>query len=251
MSWVSRRIVPYILLGSTLLWLAACSLGGSSTGSGTTPVATTTASAGDATAILNRAQHAPLKDTSFSISVTAGSSNGTVPPNAATVTGSGALTTNPHRTEFDFSSISLFGASTSAEVIIDENQVVYAKVPPLNQWVKVDPNQLKLQIGTLEVLDYTAIKSPVLIGTETINGQATWHVQGVNFAQTNATARRLDDVWIRQSDAYPVKREIHTVPDPTGTPTSDNRVLDLTLQFTKWDTGITITPPTDVVFPPS
>jgi hypothetical protein len=238
-----------VMLWGACLWLAACSGGGTaSSTTGSTVVATTTATA-SAQAILDRAEHAALKDTSFSISGSAGAASGPVPPTAASVSGQGALTLSPHRTKFDFAAIGLFGVSAPAQVIIDEQQNVYANAPPLNQWVKVDPNQLGVIIGTLNILDYSAISNPVLIGSETINQQVTWHVQGVILAQTATVARRLEDVWIRQSDAYPVKLEIHTVADPNGTPTSDNRVLDTTLLFQQWDTGITITLPTSVISP--
>lgn len=237
-----------VLLCGMCLGVAACSVGGSTTSTtmGSTVVATTTALP-SAQTILNRAEHSALKDTSFSISGTAGAGSGPVPPTAATVSGQGALTMSPHRTKFDFSAIGLFGVSAPAKVIIDEHQNVYANVPPLNQWVKVDPHQLQLQIGTLNIPNYSDISNPVVLGAETINQQLTWHVQGVLLAQTAAVARRLEDVWIRQSDAYPVKLEIHTVPDPNGTPTSDNRVLDITLNFQQWDTGITIALPTTVL----
>jgi hypothetical protein len=238
-----------LLLCGVGLGLGACSTGGTSSNTtGSTVVATTTATTSGQT-ILNRAEHSALKDTSFTISATAGGGSGPVPPNAANVNGQGALTMSPHRTKYNFTAIGLFGVSAPAQVIIDEHQNVYANVPPLNQWVKVDPSQLQLQIGTLDILNYSAISDPVLIGTETINQQVTWHVQGVLLAQTAAATRRLEDVWIRQSDAYPVKIEIHTVPDPNGTPTTDNRTLDVTLLFQQWDTGITITLPSNVISP--
>jgi len=251
--YLSRTAMVFagiMIVMSGLSLLAACSIGGTASSTpGTTVIPTTTATAPDAHTILDRAEHAALKDTSFSITATAGGASGPVPSNVATVSGQGALTMSPHRTKIHFSAIGLFGVSAPADVIIDEHQNVYAQVPPLNQWVKVDPTQLRLQLGTLEILNYTDIQSPVVIGAETINGQQTWHVQGVVLAQSAGTARRLEDVWVRQSDAYPVQIQIHTVPDPAGTPTTDNRTLNVMLQFQQWDTGVTIDLPSNPIVP--
>jgi hypothetical protein len=250
-SYLSRMaaLVAGIIMMSSFSALAACSLGNTTTGTTGTSVPATGTVTVSAQAILDQAEHAALKDTSFTIAASAGGASGPVPSNVATVNGQGALTTSPHRTKIHFSAIGLFGISAPADVIIDEHQNVYAQVPPLNQWVKVDPSQLQVQLGTLEILNYNQVHNPVVIGAETVNGQQTWHVQGVNLAQSAGTARRLEDVWVRRSDFYPVQIQIHTVPDLKGTPTTDNRVLNVMLQFQQWDTGITIDLPNNPIAP--
>ena len=207
------------------LTLAACSSSGTTTGGGsTTP---TPGGSPNATDILNHAKQAPLKDATFAMTLNASSAS---TPAAATptITGTGRLTTNPARTDLVLSSIQFQGVTASAEVIIDQtNKTYYLKVSLLNQWVKFDPTALGVDVGVVNIVNYDGLQNLTYIGTDTINGIATWHIQGSlqvssTVAQGSATDTRTEDLWFRQSNYYPVKIAIQDAASAaaTGTPTT-------------------------------
>jgi hypothetical protein len=83
-----------------------------------------------------------------------------------------------------------------------------------------------------------------VIGAETINGVAVWHIRAdlpitaatptSRTATPTPTAPSTTDIYIRQDNDYLVKTIVHT----TGTTPSD-----VTLTVTKYDSGVTITLP--------
>ena len=231
------------------LTLAACSSSGSTTGGGTS---TTPVGSPNATDILNHAKQAPLKDATFAMTLSAASASAPIGA-SPTLAGTGRLTTNPARTDLTLSSIQLQGVTTSAEVIIDQtSKAYYLKVPLLNQWVKFDPTALGVDIGIVNIVNYDGLQNLAYIGTDTINGSATWHIQGSlqissSAAQGSATDMRTEDLWFRQSDYYPMKITIQdaasatTTGTPTPAPTSTGA--------TPTATPTTGTPPSGTVTP--
>jgi hypothetical protein len=204
-----RRSLGSVLpvLCAAAMTLAACSSSGPSASG--TPTGTSTAS--QAAAILNHAKQAPLKDATFSFVLGTASSPTSATPTAST-SGSGRLTTNPARTDLMFTGVQVQGFATSAEVIVDQaTGTYYVNVPALSsQWLKVDPASLGVDIGVVTILDYDGLQNLTLVGTETINGVATWHIQGTKqitktIAQGNVSITRTEDYWFRQSDYYPMK----------------------------------------------
>jgi hypothetical protein len=154
---------------------------------------------------LSNAQAAPLKDATFAFTVSSATAS------TFTTTGTGKLTTNPARTDLVLAQIQFQGFTTSAEIITDQATTsYYIKVPALAQWIKFDPASLGISIGVPTILDYNGLQNVTLIGAETINGTATWHIQGTkqvaqSASQGNATLLQTDDFWFRQTDYYPVK----------------------------------------------
>ncbi len=246
------------LLSSMALMMAACSGGSGGGGStGSAPTATPTAPA--AGSILTSAEQAPLKDATFTftLSVTSGSTT-------ANTSGSGRLTTHPARTDLTLPQIQVQGITTSAEVIIDQaTNTYYLKTAALSQWVKLNPQSLGLDLGVVSITDYSGLQNVMFVGVETINGTPTWHIRGTKTVTNSGsfgsgTVVRTEDLWFRQSDYYPVKIAIVDnasasfggtgTPAPTPSPTiSAQGTLNETFTFTQWDQGITITLPTNVV----
>jgi hypothetical protein len=258
---------------TSVLLLAAC-VGTSSSGASSPGATTGTPSA---TSILQHAEQAPLKDATFTVMLilnAAGSTGGTTTVPPATSTGNGRLTTNPKRTDLNFSAIQFQGATTSAEIIIDASSGdYYIKVPALPKWVKVNPAALGIDVGVVSITDYSGLQNLTFVAAETVNGVATWHIRGTAQV-TSATGggsgmvTRTEDLWFRQSDYYPVKIAIQDVanaasgglagtpsatpsPTPSATVTAQ-AVLNETFTFTQWDSGITIQlpPPGDVISGP-
>ncbi len=103
------------------------------------------------------------------------------------------------------------------------------------------------------VTDFTTDTNAKLVGAETLNGVAVWHIQATppadssattpttlptqtpTTAQTPATTSATVDIYIRQDNYYPLKLTMHEGGD---TP------VDLTVNFTKFNSGVTITLPT-------
>lgn len=257
-----------LLVGGSLL-LAGCTTGSvTATGTGTpattttvTTTATTVAAPGSAADILNHAKAAQVKDAKFTIAVTAGSPTS----NVATANGTGVLTTTPERTDISFSSVTLsvgpINNTSSAEFITDASSGIYVKVPALSQWVSVPSQEFGAVIGTVDFLHYDQLQSPTLVGTETVNGFTTYHIQGllqslVGAGGTNTTVAFVEDLWLRQSDYYPIKVQDQnaasvagtpTATAATTTPTTDNRKVVELVTFNAWNTGATITLPTGVI----
>ncbi len=220
------------VLFAASLALAACSSSTPTTGSGT-PTTTATSTSTQATDILNHARQAPLKDATFSFVLSGTSSAATATP-APTTSGNGRLTTNPARIDLVFPSIQFQGFSTSGEVIVDQaSGTYYVNVAAISStWLKVNPATVGVNIGVATILDYSGLQNLTYIGTETINGTATWHIEGTkqvtqSGSQGNISVTRTEDYWFRQSDYYPVKISFQDVvnaasggtgtPSPTGT----------------------------------
>lgn len=224
-SW-RAGITALFVLGA--LALAACS-------STTTPVASKTPTASD---ILAQAKAAKLKDATYTIAI-AFAATGL----AGNITGAGdgKLTTHPQRSSstINFS----ISNTTFAYEIITDGKDTYTKQRSEAKWSK---NAVTLPVNPSGSLNYDLMQHPTLVGAETINGIATWHLKSTGQTTvTSATATAnptpttvsgTEDIWVRQDNAYPVKIIIDAS-QVGGTAT-------ITTQFSAWDTGVTIALPT-------
>lgn len=231
--------------------------------------------------ILSRAKAATVNDANYSIAAQAqvdlGSVLGSSAGGSATtinVTGDGMLTNSPSRNEATIV-IPLLGAQNSINVIADDT-TLYLKLPALagllgggatpidtSKWFKV-PLGDELNGTSISILDYNNLKSVKLIGSEKVGDKQTWHLQGTFSladavpAGASATATAVatstgadignltEDLWIIQDNYFPAKIMLQTkasVPSgSTGASTTQSTNV-ITLTFTKWNSGITITPP--------
>jgi hypothetical protein len=236
-------------------------------------------------AILSSAENAHLTDASYAIAdqltlvYTSSSSGGA--PTTLDMTGTGKLTKSPARNDVTLS-IPLLGAQNTVEVITDGTDV-YVNIGaladllggsgvnvPKGKWVKVP---VGMAIPT--VLDYSHLTNLKLIGAETINGKATWHIQGTLSVHTgsgtttanpgaSATATAVatqyglsvppvtEDLWFQQGTYYPAKFVVTFSASATKAPsfggaaggTGPAHVTNTaTLTFNAWNTGATITVP--------
>ena len=221
--WFATCALLFLTIGFAF---AACATSSVPTGGGTS-----TPGSPNPTDILQHAKDAALKDTTFAFTLSGMSASASTTA-APTITGTGRLTTHPPRIDVASSAIQFQGVTIAGEVIIDQaSQTYYLKVPVLNQWVKIDPTALGINLGVITILNYDGLQNVTYQGSETLNSIATWHIQGtLQFTQStplgNAAITRTEDLWFRQSDYYPVKITIQDVLNATssggigaGTPT--------------------------------
>lgn len=233
---------PFLTLGFVvcgLVSLAACGAAGA-----TTPLT--------ASGIISKAQSAHPKDATFTLNYTInGTSNGTTINSQ--LTGSGELTSTPPRSHLTLSG-TVIGQTITSETITDGtteyNKTTAPSLPSDGKWTKTtvsstDPSA-DLSFSSL----YTGIKNPKLIGTETVNGNNTYHISGTPIEDTPAagtpaatsTTTSTEDVWIRTDNFYPAKFSI-TGSDAAGSGIVDIGTSSIVITFTKWDSGVTITVP--------
>lgn len=145
------------------------------------------------------------------------------------------------------------------------------------KWIKIP---VGMQIPT--VLDYSHLTNLKLIGGETVNGKDTWHIQGTLSAPTgsgtstadpgaSATATAVatqyglsvqpvtEDLWFAKDTYYPVQFKLHFAASVANAPSfgSGNGkatgsgpasvTSDGTVTFTAWNSGLSITVPTNVI----
>jgi hypothetical protein len=203
-----RLLVVMSLLWCLLLALGACAVGQESVLNGES--------------ILSSARAAHLHDATFTMTLAVS----TTTPVAKTLneSGSGTLTTNPYRQDIRLSGMT-DGLTITVELLTD-GQTLYTRAPDASTW------QSSTAGLTARFLNYT-LAAPQLIGQESVGGIAAWHLRGY-LAGTNTTD--VEDLWIRKSDSFPVKATLHAV-DATST------AITAALTFTRWNTGVKITPP--------
>lgn len=81
---------------------------------------------------------------------------------------------------------------------------------------------------------YGKLSQVKLIGTEQVNGVATWHLQGTVNGSSSDGAETID-VYVHQSDYLPAELVVHS----TGTDP-----VDATLIYTSLNSGVSIDLPT-------
>ncbi|MBF6590712.1 MAG: hypothetical protein IVW57_09295 [Ktedonobacterales bacterium] len=231
-----RRMVTWLLPAMMvgILALAGCSAGSTTAGTQPTPNATT---------ILQRATAADIKDMTFAINVTT-----TAAGQVLTLTGTGKIIKNPGRAQLDVGT-TVSGTALTFSVITDTaTQAGYVKFSGLSlpgysttKWTKVTLNAANgFGADTSQFTDYSKLNGATLVGAETINGVAVWHLQGKESSTgtpVTSTATPADttaDFYFRQDNYYPAKATVKT----TGaTP------VDATITFTAINSGISITLP--------
>jgi hypothetical protein len=228
-------MLPVLMLG--LLGLAACGA--------STPVT--------AASILQSASSANIKDMSFTMVLDTVNSS-----QELQASGSGKLTKKPSRAQFD---LTLTEASTHLTVSVITDAATNtgylkfsgASLPgfPSGKWTKV-PGVTASAFGTdtSTFTDFSSLKNTTLLGGETLNSVAVWHIHAAEplystpavRSTPTATVRSTPgagdiasvDFYFRKDNSYPVKAVITS----TG---ADKQ--NLMVNFTAINSGITITLP--------
>lgn len=232
--------LPLLLAG--MLGLAACGVA-SSPGATTTPTPT-------AAQILQSASNVSIKDMAFTFTLTMTASGQTT--NAS---GSAELTKTPSRVEMSIS-VPVSGTPISFMFIADAaTNISYAKFGPnslglpTTVWYKISIGSALGSLTSLGNLassyaNYSSLTNTTLVGSDTINGVAVWHIHGTDTsgatptAGTTPTGSTTVDVYFRKDNYYPVQATI------TG------GGLNMTITFTGINTGLTIAlPPASEVKP--
>jgi hypothetical protein len=239
------RWMPVPLFGALafVLILAAC---------GSQPVPT-------AAFVLHEAQTAKITDLSFTAAGTFASSLG------ATLNGqsgggsdltfqanlTGKITMSPQRADL---ALSLGrGQGVAIEIITDAaTQTGYVRLPALDQagaaqWISVPLGDLASYLDTSIFTNFEHVTQAKMIGPDTINGAAVYHLQGKQQLQ-QGTGSATEDFYVRQDNAYPVRVVVQgsvSVPDAagSGTATGPAASIDVTIDFTGVNTGAAITLP--------
>jgi hypothetical protein len=156
--------------------------------------------------------------------------------------GTARTTASPRRVEV----VGTASLGVPYQAIVDGN-VVYIKLG--DKWLKVSLGSASAEFNYDFISLVEQLQNPGLVGTETVNGMQTYHLRGTVEAPVTPGANQkiettTEDLWVRQSDYYPVKIVAHGAGSNQGT----NITVDATATFTAWNSGITISlPPPDQV----
>ncbi|MBA3825907.1 MAG: hypothetical protein H0X24_18655 [Ktedonobacterales bacterium] len=236
--------------------------------------------------ILNHVGQSNLRDTSFTLTGTSNIAfvlQGKPQTTSTTLNGTGVITKSPARVHITLRSsvVGLGVGGSEIEEIIDEN-AVYLKEPFLTKdvtkpWLKLDVKGMAGSTSGLtgsNYLDFSQLQQQQVIGEDIINGKKAWHVHatlgsilasatpGVSATFTaiaqnlNANITYSEDIWIFEDSYYPAKISLAesanfasaistATPNPTG---ASSFRIDETVQFTGWNTGVTIPlpPPSEI-----
>lgn len=154
-------------------------------------------------------------------------------------TGNGTMTTSPKRLQMTLN-LTLSGISATETLIEDDaTGTTYTQGPgvPAGKWQKTSSGaSLTGAADPTQISDLSSLANAKLAGTTTKNGQTVWHITGTE-TQDGATANV--DAYIRQADYLPAEVDMTT----TGT-----LAMTITMDFTKYNSGVTITlPPASAV----
>jgi hypothetical protein len=227
---VFGRRFSLVTLALLMLLLAACS---TSTSAGGATATGTVAPSAQAREILAKAQAVKLKDATLKTLVTTKRGSQTV-----TLDGTARTTADPRRVEV---------VGTASQVVpyhaIVDGNVIYIKLN--DKWLKVSlgsASNAEFNYDFLALVEQ--LQNPGLVGTEAINGVQTYHLRGtvqtpVTPGANQSIETTTEDLWVRQSDYYPVQIVAHGAGSNKGT----SSTVDVTATFTAWNSGVTITPP--------
>jgi hypothetical protein len=230
---IRRNPAAWLPLASMALFgmlaLSACSVGG--LGASATPTATPTAAM-----ILQQAKQVKVTDATVTLTL-----NGTTSGTAFTGSGSGKLTTNPNRTDITFN-LTAAGLQIAFETITDAaTNTTYTKytspaILASDKWKKSTSGAGGSPVDTSSFTNYGDLTNVTLVGKDTVNGEAVWHLKG---SSSSTSTPGSADLYLRQDNYYPVKFDIQSTGATSG---------DITLVFTAVNSGITISlPPADQV----
>lgn len=184
-----------LLLGA--LVIAGCGVSGAGGIGGAAPTATPSASA-----ILQKAS--AFKLTSGDIAMTF---NGTSDGKTITGTFDDKMTQNPKRADITFTFTS-DGQQFQGETISDDaTNVTYTKLtqPAIldtGKWIKSAGSGTSSVIDPSTFTDFSSAKNAKLVGAETVNGIAVWHLTST---YTSSGSDFSGDLYIAQSDYHPVR----------------------------------------------
>ncbi|HLY32255.1 MAG TPA: hypothetical protein VKQ36_14595 [Ktedonobacterales bacterium] len=181
--------------------------------------------------IINKAKHATWKDATFTFTSAATTAGLTYH-----ATGHGVETTKPQRSDETVTSVA--GSQSQTEEIITDGQTIYTRQQGQPKWTKTTIPPNFGGVSPTSPTDFGSLQNLTFVGSETIEGYPTWHVKGMftTTAQGKTTTNNVD-LWVRQDNFYVVQVKDHT------TVTGQSGAVDTTLLFTKWNTGVVITPP--------
>jgi len=223
--------LPALLAIVGLLALAACSAPILSSAGPTGPATPTP----DAGAILQRAIAADYRDASYTLTF-----SGSALGQSVAGSGAGRATKSPSRTDTTVSgSVDLSGTKGpfTAKTITDvATNALYTSVTGLGyngKWTKsaLSGSASKAPIDLRAFTSLDAYKNAKLIGAETLDGVAVWHVQA---SQSTSNGPVTADIYIRQNNGYPAKITGHL-----GGLIS----ADATVKFTAFNSGVSVALP--------
>lgn len=251
-----------LLASLTMLAFAAC-------GTASTPTTQNQAPPlPDAATVLQQAEAATFKDVTFTITVTQ-----TVNGQAVNGTGTGEMTKSPQRAQVTTTVPVTVNGKTyqkTVEQVTDfATKTVYTKTSGIpgasGKWTKTTIAKAPSNpVDISGIADLSTFKNATTVGADTVDGVAVWHLQstqsnstsssssstgtsgtastpGTTGASSTATTSTstatatTSDLFIRQDNHFPAKLTMHETSGTTPT--------DVTFDFTKYDSGLTIAIP--------
>jgi hypothetical protein len=228
------RVIFGSLLLVGVLALAACGTSGGGAAK-TTPTATP-----GAAQIVDHVKNLKFKDATFTMTFTFDSQGTSV-----SGSGGGKFTKTPDRSDISLAfPLTVSGTSYNLqyEVITDGNDsyTMISSTPDIagfttnGMWTKgtTDSSSSTSPFGnTSQFGDFASgLGTPTLVGTETVNGVAVYHLKGTDTTTSGSTI----DLYVRTDNYQPVKADF------TETGTSSG---NFTLIFTGYNSGISIAIP--------
>ncbi len=222
-----------LLAMGSILVLSGCGVGQGGRPGAAAPTATP-----NATTILMRVQQAKFQDAAFTLSYS-GSFSGA----NSTGSGIGKITTNPRRADVILN-LTVSGQQLTIESITDAaTNTEYAKISGLDlpgidssKWIKtaLGSGSSTALVDTSQIAGYGKNLSNVrLVGTEVVGGVKVWHLTGTS---TQDGLSGTVSMYVTQDGHYYPKKEVVT--------TTGASAATFTLDFTSFNTGITISLPT-------
>ncbi len=216
-----------------------------------------------AASVLRQAQTAKITDLSFTATGTFASSLGAILGGQSADGASlsfqadvtGTLTTAPQRAHLALALGQQQGVAV--EIITDAaSQTGYVRLPVLaqvgldtGQWIAVPLDGLASYLDTSIFINFEHLTKATLVGSETIQGVAVYHLRGAQQLQAGIGSA-TEDFYVRQDNAYPVRVSIQSaVTTPTqatdgasagSRPAATVKVI---ITFTGVNTGSTIALP--------
>lgn len=195
--------------------------------------------------ILDKFKHPGFTDASCTIEThTAARTVDGVAIPASSLSGECETTTNPDRNHTIIHFTTSTGTKHTVEGITDTaTSISYTKSsidggPVPTKWTKTSLSELE-GASSSPFLSLDSMKNPTLVGADTINGVAVWHVRGQADLPSASGLKENLDCYLRQDNQYPLEIK--------GTITGSMQSTT-TLLFTKYNSGITIAlPPADQV----
>jgi hypothetical protein len=211
-------LLPTLL--AAVFALAGCGAGGIG---GASPTATATPSAAG---ILQHAQSVKITDAAFTLTL-----SGTASGQDVTGTANGKLTQTPPRDDITFN-LTSGGQQIAFETITDGTtnttytQFTQPAALATGKWTKASGGASGGLFNASQFTDYSQIKNPTLVGKDTVNGIAVWHLKGQDTA---AGETGNVDVFVRQDNYEPVEIK--------GQATSSGTNINISLIFTSVNSG--------------